>query len=278
MSAPTSSQWLRAAAGRISVGSQRLAVHLARRLVARLRRWYGKIRGWLNSPDGPPWWAKLVILLLLGFLLRKIVTGVVGGIYRRIESGAWSWMLWPAVLLWLIAAYRAGRPGWTPKSPAPAAAEEPEPKAEEPTSTTSDTTEHTPAGPPPVSPVALVAAVRDIGTPHAQLKPLAEHLCTTTDAVRAAAAAQGWPIKDVRMQGRSASAGLRWDEVPSLPPIDPPPGVVGAAQRADDNDDDSREQEPEKGLRVVRTDSGLTVYDLADTHRHHQTPDRGSNS
>jgi hypothetical protein len=75
-------------------------------------------------------------------------------------------------------------------------------------------------------------------TPHAQLKPLAEHLGTTTDAVRATAAGLGWAVKDVRMQGRSASAGLRWDEAPSPEQAYPSPGVVGAGQPADDNDDD----------------------------------------
>ena len=80
--------------------------------------------------------------------------------------------------------------------------------------------------------------MREVGTPHAQLKPLAEHLRTTTDAVRAAAAGMGWAVKDVRMQGRSASAGLRWDEVPSPEQAYPDPGVVGAGQLADDDNDD----------------------------------------
>lgn len=271
MSAPTTVQWLRAAAGRVCIGSQRLAVHLARRLLARTRALYERIRDWLGASTGLSWWLKAAVLVLAVILLRKIVTGIAGGVYRRIESGAWSWMLWPAVLLWLIAAYRAGRPDWKPKTPAAAAAEEPEPEAENPPASATSSTEQTPAGPPPVSPVALVAAVRDIGTPHAQLRPLAEHLRTTTDAVRAAAAGLGWPVKDVRMAGRSASAGLRWDEAPSLPPLDPSPGVVGAGQRADDNDDRRGERSGE-GLRVEAIgQGGAIVYDPAETIRHHKT-------
>ncbi|APY88185.1 hypothetical protein DCW30_05800 [Streptomyces alfalfae] len=273
MSAPTTVQWLRAAAGRICIGSQRLAVHLSRRLVARARALYARIRGWLSSSSGLSRWLKVALLVLAYMLLRKIVLGVAGGIYRRIESGAWSWMLWPAALLWLIAAYRAGHPNWKPKAPAAAAAaEEPEPEAEQPPTSATSTTEQPPAGPPPVSSVALVAAVRDVGTPHAQLRPLAEHLGTTTDAVRAAAAGLGWPVKDVRMAGRSASAGLRWDEAPSLPPLDPSPGVVGAGQRADDNDDDRREEGAGEGLRVKAIGhGGAIVYDPAETIRHHKT-------
>lgn len=275
MKAPTSGQWLRAAAVRLAVGTERLALHLSRRLAARVKALYERIRDWLSSSTGLSWWVKVALLVVAFLLLRKIVTSIGGGIYRRIESGAWSWMLWPSLLLWLIAAYRAGRPGWTPKSPAAAAAVEPQPKPEESTSTTSDTAEQAPAGPPPVSPVALVAAVRDIGTPHAQLKPLADHLRTTTDAVRAAAAEQGWPLKDVRMQGRSASAGLAWPP-PPLPPLS---GVVGADQHADDNDDDSASEGAEKGLRVEAIgQGGRLVRDPSDTIRHHKITNQESRS
>ncbi|MEU8956035.1 hypothetical protein AB0C93_17225 [Streptomyces sp. NPDC048518] len=90
--------------------------------------------------------------------------------------------------------------------------------------------------------------------------------------MRAAAAAQGWPIKDVRMAGRSASAGLRWDEVPTLPPLEPSPGVAGAGERADDNDDDSSGEGDEEGLRVEAIGhGGRLVRDPAHTVRHHKT-------
>jgi hypothetical protein len=103
------------------------------------------------------------------------------------------------------------------------------------------------------------------------LKPLAEHLGTTTDAVRAAAGAVGWPVKDVRMEGRSSSAGLRWDDCPSPTILAPSSGVVGAGQHADDNDDDTEGEHPREGFRVQAIgQGGRLVHDPADAVRHHQ--------
>ncbi|MFD6324207.1 hypothetical protein ACFWOL_15355 [Streptomyces sp. NPDC058442] len=264
----TTMQWIRQAGQRISTGSGQLAAHLAAQAIDRGRRIWRRATGWLGEASGVSWLLRLAVLLAAAVFLRKIVTAVAVGLYARVESGAAPWLMWGAAGVWVVAAYRCGRDGWELKKPVakevPAA--EPEPGAEQP----APAVEQTPAGPPLVSPVALIAAVRDIGTPHAQLKPLAEHLGTTTDAVRAAAAGLGWEVKDVRMQGRSASAGLRWDEAPSPPPTEPLPTVVGAGQRADDNDDDTDGEEAEKGVRVVRTNGGLIVYDLADVHRHHR--------
>lgn len=267
MSAPTTAQWLRAAADRVCVGSARLAADRGGRLIRSLRTRYTRTRAWVGESSGFDKVLRVALLVGVALLARAIGVAVARWAYHRIQSGAWWPLLVAATVAWLVAAYRAGRTDWKP-TPAPAPADaalggddeadedQPEPAAEQ-----------TPAGPPPVSPVALVAAVRDVGTPHAQLKPLAEHLGTTTEVVRAAAAGMGWPVKDVRMQGRSSSAGLRWDDLPPLPPADPSPGVVGAGQPADDNDDDTGGEGPEKGVRVVRTNGGLIVYDLADTHR-----------
>lgn len=273
-SAPTTVQWLRTAAVRISTGSGRLSAHLARRTVARARALYPRLRAWLARSTGLKWWLKIGVLVGAAALARKLAVAVLGGVYLRIESGAWAPLLWITALAWTIAAYRAGRPGWKPKTPAAAAEKPDDTPAPEDQALAEAAAEQPPAGPPPVSPVspvALVAAVRDIGTPHAQLRPLAEHLRTTTDAVRAAAAALGWPIKDVRMEGRSASAGLRWDEFPSPDRAYPSRGVVGAGERADDNDDDSPEEEPREGFRVERIGhGGRLVTDPAETVRHHK--------
>ncbi|MFF3928582.1 hypothetical protein [Streptomyces hirsutus] len=255
----TTMQWIRQAAQRISTGSVRLAVHLTTQAIDRGRRIWRRATGWLGKASGAGWLLRLAVLLAVAAVLRKIVTAVAVGMYARVESGAVPWLMWGAAGMWVVAAYRCSRDDWEPKKPAAkeeTAAEQPAPA-----------TESAPAGPPPVSPVALVAAVRDIGTPHAQLKPLAEHLGTTTDAVRAAAAEIGWPVKDVRMQGRSSTAGLRWDDCPSPTILAPSPGVVGAGQPADDNDDDSDREGPQKGIDVRRTNGGLIIYDLADRHR-----------
>lgn len=263
MTAPTTRQWIRQAGQRLSTGSGRLATHLAARTLGKARSIWDRCRAWLAEASGVAWLLRLAILLSVAWVLRKIATAVATGLSRTVTDGGAPWLLWGTAAAWIIGAYRCGHPDWKPK---PRSADEP-PAAETP----QPDTEQTPAGPPPISPispVALVAAVRDVGTPHAQLKPLAEHLRTTTDAVRAAAAAQGWPVKDVRMDGRSSSAGLAWPP-PPLPPLS---GVVGADQHADDNDDDSASEGTEKGLRVEAIgQGGAVVYDPADTIRHHKT-------
>ncbi|WP_328439352.1 hypothetical protein OHA71_23730 [Streptomyces sp. NBC_00444] len=266
MSAPTTVQWLRTAVSRVYVGSGRLTLHYAARAAARARSVGRRITDWVGASSGLWWLAKVGLLLWLAGRARLILAAFAERAYARVDSGAWGWLLWSAAALWVIGAYRAGRDGWEPKQ-----RPQPEPAADvddEPAPVVSL------VKPPPVSPVALVAAVRDIGTPHAQLKPLAEHLGTTTDAVRAAAARMGWAVKDVRMQGRSSTQGLRWDEAPSLAEVHPLPGVVGAGHPADDDNDDADGPQPEKGLRVERIGlSGTVVHNLADAVRPHTVRD-----
>ncbi|MFJ2731413.1 hypothetical protein [Streptomyces sp. NPDC087317] len=276
MSAPSTMQWIRQAAQRIATGSTRLTTHLASRAVHAGRRVWRSATGWLGEASGVGWLLRLAVLLAVAAVLRKIAASVAVGVYARVASGSAPWLLWGTAGVWVIAAYRCGRDGWEPKQAAPEAPADAESEGQEDGEKTSEAAPVSApqaATPLPVSPVALVAAVRDIGTPHAQLTPLAEHLGTTTDAVRATAAGIGWQVKDVRMQGRSASAGLRWDEVPSPPPTDPTPGVVGAGQSADDNDDDTDKEVPREGVRAQRTAGGWVFYDLADAHRHHRVDD-----
>jgi hypothetical protein len=279
MAAPTTMQWIRQAAHRLSVGSARRTAQLTTATLHRARHLWQRATGWLGEASGLSWVLRAAVLAAAALLARKAAVALSAAVYARVESGQAWWLLWGAAIAWTVAAYRAGAPGWVPEQSAAPSEEAPAAQDGDEQAPMPDGNEP-PAPPaeqaPPersVSPVALVAAVRDIGTPHAQLKPLAEHLGVSTDAVRAAAAGMGWTVKDVRMAGRSASAGLRWDEVPSPAPTDPVPGVVGAGQCADDNDDDTGEEGAEKGVRVVRTDGGLIVYDLADTHRHHQVTD-----
>lgn len=270
MSAPSTMQWIRQALHQIAAGSERLAAHLVARAIHRARDVWRRAKGWLGESSGLNWLLRLAVLLALAALLREIVITVTVAAYERARAGAAPWLMWGAASLWVVAAYRCGRDDWQPSS----AAEEPsaiEPQPENQEQQPPSAVEPAPASPPPVSPVALIAAVRDIGTPHAQLKPLAEHLGTTTDAVRAAAAELGWPVKDVRMQGRSSTAGLRWDEAPSPPPLDPSPGVVGPGQPADDNDDDTDGEWPEEGVRALRKEGGWRLYDLADVSRRRGT-------
>ncbi|WP_228916853.1 hypothetical protein [Streptomyces sp. DH20] len=265
MTAPTTMQWIRTAGQRLSTGSARLATHLLARAIVRARTVWQKATGWLGEASGLSWLLRLAALLALAAILRKIVTAVAVALYARVEAGSAPWLMWGAAGLWVVAAYRCGRDNWTPKAHTEEPSEDKEQQPEEPT-----VEAQAPAGPPTVSPVALIAAVRDIGTPHAQLRPLAEHLATTTDAVRAAAAGMGWPVKDVRMAGRSSTAGLRWDECPTPPPADPSPSVVGAGQPADDNNDDTSREGAREGLRKEPIgQSAFILRDPAETVRHH---------
>lgn len=271
MSTPSTVQWLRTAVHRIGVGSGRRATYLAAWTLHRGHRLWTRATGWLGEGEGIGWLLRLATLLGLAAILRKIAGTGALGIYHRVEQGGAPWLMWGAAASWIVSAYRAGAKDWKPKRPAapvPAGEEQEQaPPDEAPGETEKPAAVEQPKT-PPVSPVALVAAVRDVGTPHAQLKPLAEHLGTTTDAVRAAAGGIGWPVKDVRMEGRSSSAGLRWDDCPSPTTLAPSPGVVGAGQAADDNDDDRPGEGHGEGLRVVKTDSGQTVFDLAELHRY----------
>ncbi|MEU9400563.1 hypothetical protein [Streptomyces sp. NPDC048242] len=252
MSTPSTMQWLRTAAHRISLGSGRRATYLTTWTLHRARRIWQRATTWLGEGEGIGWLLRLAVLLAGAALLRKIIAALAVALYARVRDGGAPWLLWAAAAWWVVSAYRAGADGWKPRRPAvpQAKAEKPDTPAPEPVqqeeARTPEATEGTvpepeqpPAEPLRISPVELVATVRDIGTPHAQLKPIAEHLRESTDAVRATAASMRWPVKDVRMQGRSASAGLRWDECPSPPLPDPSPGVVGAGHPADDNDDDA---------------------------------------
>lgn len=273
MSTPSTVQWLRAAVHRIGVGSGRRATYLAAWTLHRGRSLWTRATGWLGEGEGFGWLLRLAVLLGLAAILRKILTAVAVGIYHRVEDGGAPLLLWGTAAWWIVSAYRAGADDWKPKRPAapdaPAAEQEPSPAQSKPDEAGQPAAAEQ-AKTPPVSPVALVAAVRDVGTPHAQLKPLAEHLGTTTDAVRAAAGGVGWPVKDVRMEGRSSSAGLRWDDCPSPTISAPSPGVVGAGQAADDNDDDRPGEGQEKGLRVVAIgQGGMVVHRLAEMVRHH---------
>lgn len=274
MRAPTSAQWLRAAVARVAVGTERLAVHLARRLARRLKAWYEGVRDWLASSSGLAWWVKVALLAVVFLIVRKIVTAIVGGVYRRIESGAWSWMFWPAVVLWVIAAYRVGRPGWKPKAPAAAAAEEPEPDKERPADVASEPAEAEPTPPrrEPRVPTfhELCEALAAVGTPHAHLAVLAAKLDTPAELVREALEGCGVPVEAVRMRGRGSSTGVKGDALPA--PRGPRGSVVAAGQPANNDNNNTPAVPVEKGLRVEAIgQGGAIVYDSADTIRHHTT-------
>lgn len=264
---PGTMQWLRRAAHRISCGSGRLAWLLGRRIsrtgVTHTRRIWRGVWAWLGEASGFDWLLRAAILTAGAALLRHFAPGV-GHLALRILDAASNFM-WPLAAVWVIATYRIGHPDWKPKvETSTDETREAEP-GDDPAA------EQAPAGPPLPSPADLVAAVRQIGTPHAHLTALAARLGTTTERVREAAAAAGLTVTDVRMNGRP-STGLRGDALPPLPSPGPAGGVVGAGQPANNDNNNADEDPAQKGLRVERIGlAGTVAYDPNETIRHHKT-------
>ncbi|MFG2617795.1 hypothetical protein ACGFXC_09200 [Streptomyces sp. NPDC048507] len=247
MTAPTSAQWIRAAAARLTLGSQRLTVHLTRRIAAWLRDAWRRTNRWLSDATGIAWAFRLAVLLAAAWLLRKIGVSVAAAVVRRLDSSAW--LLWPALGLWLIAAWRAGHPDRAP-GPAPAAAEAPVPEAQpDPVSLAKD-------HPPGPSLDDVLAAARKVGTPHAHLAAIEECLKAPAGTARRLLTKAGIPIADVRMQGRGTSTGVRGADIPPL--ADPSRGAVvdavGAGQDANNSNNDIRVTRSAGGAQVTVTD------------------------
>jgi hypothetical protein len=263
---PTTVQWLRRAVDRISIGSGRRATQITAAALRAVRRTWGAGKGWLEEATGIiSWVLRAALLLLAALIARKVVTAVASGLYERITHGGAPWLLWSAALAWTIAAYRAGAEGWTPK------------RDDEDTSTTVSEDE---GGGEPEDPhagfrIELALALHAVGSPHAHISALAEYLGAPANRVRAALTEVGIPISGgVRMRGRpvAVSPGVKRQDFPPLPPTgreDTPGGPL----TSNNNSNNSADEGPREGLRVERTHGGITIYDLADTHRHHKTTD-----
>ncbi|WP_075737525.1 hypothetical protein [Streptomyces acidiscabies] len=274
MSAPTTVQWLRRAVERIAVGSGRRTTQAARAAVRLARRVWNSGRGWLDEATGAVSWVIRAALLLLAVLIvRKVVTAIAVGLYGRIADGGAPWLLWGAALAWTIAAYRAGTDDWKPEQAAedvPATASEDKGKGED-----EGSGEEPPEDPRVRFRNELAVALHTVGSPHAHISALAEYLTAPADRVRAALTEVGIPISGaVRMKGRpvAVSPGVKREDFPPLPPLDqegPPGGVLACNNNSNNSDGEG----PREGLRVERTDAGITIYDLADTHRHHKITD-----
>ncbi|MFF7851906.1 hypothetical protein ACFZDF_30605 [Streptomyces sp. NPDC007910] len=270
MSAPTSAQWLRAAARRIAKGSEILALERTKRLIGWVRSVWARTMTWLGEASGIAWVVRLAVLLGAAWLLRKIALGIAGAVARRLE--ATPSLMWIALALWLIAAWRAG----DPKRPAPAVAEAEEPAAEE--------------GPLAGMTVDEIRAllIDMLGTDaQVHLKVLAERLTGATRRpwetadVRAAVERAGGQVeKGVRMPGRTPSTGVRRKTLPDPSPTPPPPpveGVVVAGQEpstgaATATPTAPATPTPERGEERRAQpigQGGVVVHDPAETVRHH---------
>ncbi len=249
MTAPTSRAWLKAAARRLTTGSERLAAHIARRTAAWLRDTWARTMAWLSDATGLAWAVRLCALLAAAWVLRKAGVSLASAVARRIDQSAW--LLWPALAVWIIAAWRAGHPDWKPR-PAPAAAEATPEPAPDPVSLAKD---H-PAG-PSLDDVLTVA--RALGTPHVHLAAITDRLKAPDGAVRQVLTAAGIPIGDVRMQGRGTSTGVKGTDIPPAP--SPYPEGAGAAVGAGQGANNSN-----NNVRVDRVGGGaqITVTDLTE--------------
>ncbi|MER7908282.1 hypothetical protein [Streptomyces sp. NPDC096068] len=225
MSAPTSAQWLRAAAARIATGSQILARERTARLVTWVRSVWARTMSWLGEASGIAWAVRLAVLLAAAWVLRKIGVGLAGAVARRLEVT--PSLMWIALALWLIAAWRAGNPK---RGPAPAAAEAEEPAEEGPLAGLTVNEIRT-----------LLIKAFDLD-PQVHVAVLAERLTTATGGpwsaadVRAAVERAGGRVeRGVRMPGRSPSTGVRRAALPDPSPAPPPPPVEGVVVAGQDS-------------------------------------------
>ncbi|SFK73826.1 hypothetical protein [Streptomyces pini] len=255
---PTTIEWCREAARRIHRGTGRLTLLLARRIsrrgAAHASAAWGSIRRWVGAASGFVDWALRVGLLLLAAgLARKVLAAAAPALADRVDS--LSWLMWPAAVVWVVAAYRVGHEDWRP----PVDEDEQKPKVEP-----VDGQGAEPAGPPVLDRDRLVAALHEVGAPHAQFVPLAERLGTTTARVREACEKHRIPTRDgVRMRGRSTAAGVARPDFPPFPsPTGPAPGGVVAAGQANNNNDNN-------GLVVERGEGMTIIREPAETASRH---------
>ncbi|MFE3762285.1 Clp protease N-terminal domain-containing protein [Streptomyces sp. NPDC059104] len=166
-------------------------------------------------------------------------------------------LMWGAAACWLLAAWRAGHPDRQPKNaPTPVAADAPEPEAEpEPVG---------PAKEQPAGPTIddVVAAARQLGTPHVHLAAIEEHLGAPKGTARRLLTAAGVPIADVRMHGRGTSTGVRDADIPpfSHPSPEAAVGVVGAGQGANNSNSDAIGVREEAGMTIITDPSERRAY------------------
>ncbi len=270
MTAPTSMQWVRAAAGRLTVGSERLAATRAQAVVAWVRDTWARTMSWLGEASGIAWAVRLAVLLAAAWVLRKVGVAVGGAAARRLDAS--PWLMWPALALWIIAAWRAGHPDKDPSKPPEAPAGTP------------DATGTGPAAGLTVHQIRALLHDALHTDDQAHVAVLADRLTEATgrawDAadVRAAAEAAGARVeRGVRMPGRSPSTGIRRHTLPTpspTPPPEPVAGVVvagqepatGAATATATPPATPHPSDEERGFRIVQ--------DTDNPHRHHVIPTR----
>ncbi|MFF5589712.1 hypothetical protein [Streptomyces hygroscopicus] len=270
----TTMEWIRTAVERVSRGSGRLCWLIARRITskgaARARAWGSGITSWLSEATGPAWLLRLALLVGAAAVARKILLAFGRSLgHAHAPEG----LMWALALVWLIAAYRLGRPDWQPP-----VEPEPEPETEQPPAETEEETAEADDGPEtsaekvprPFEPSLsdLRIALARVGTPHAHLAVLAAEIGTTPERVREALEKWGVPVEPVRMRGRGSSTGVKGGGGihPALALRPEDAAVVAAGQSANNDNNNAEDGAPEKGLRVERIgQSGAIIRDPAET-------------
>lgn len=107
----------------------------------------------------------------------------------------------------------------------------------------------------------VVQALRFLAAPHVFLSGLAAHLDLPMDATRAVLDEMNIKVRRAVRVGDTTGVGVHKDDIPPLPqPLSETP-VEPVDQGQPTN---------QHAVRIERTDAGFVVYDLADTHRHHE--------
>ncbi|MGW5852104.1 hypothetical protein ACWFQ8_29860 [Streptomyces sp. NPDC055254] len=227
---------------RMRAGSARVC----RERAEQLRTWAARGRredldGWKAALGS---WLRLALLAAAGY-----------GAYWSCRR--WPWLMWVLAVWWVAAAWRAGRPGWKPTAPDPAAAAQgPDPTAEP--GPISLAKEH----PPGPSLGDVLTAARALGTPHVHLAAIEEYLGVPRGTVRPVLTTAGIPITDVRMQGRGTSTGIRGADVPPLSSPSPigVADVVGAGHGANNSNNNALRVKEEAGMTIILDPSERRAY------------------
>jgi hypothetical protein len=249
--APTTGEWLRQAVERVFRGSGILLPRIVRRavqaVVARVQGLREGVSGWLGEGSGAVDTAlRWILLAVVGLAAWKLGPTVLGVAWRVFHH--FRWLAGPAVLVWLIASYRAGG---RPKTPPVAAEAEPADEDE-------------PPAPGPDDAVAALPGLVGDGR-GVLLTTLQDHLqVSSTKVVRELLAEAGIPVRDGVRAVVGNGPGVHVDDIPLPSPVPSggPVGDVGAGESANANTNN---------VRVRQYESGAVAEFTEDSDNPHRT-------
>ncbi|MCF2130138.1 hypothetical protein L1I79_27450 [Strepomyces sp. STD 3.1] len=111
-------------------------------------------------------------------------------------------------------------------------------------------------------PETVPETLHRLAAPHVFLADFATARGQSKDTARAVLEALDIRVRRAVRNGNSTGVGVHKDDIPPLPrPLSSTP--VGGV-------DQGQPTNQQGGVRIEHRDGGLVIYDLADTHRHHQ--------